>query len=159
MTAAPLVRVIGVGQRYRGDDAVGLLVAEQVRKLAPDGVDVLTASSDALALLAAFEDVAACIAIDSAQRGGAPGAVLRLEADAVAATRAGAATSSHGNALAEAVALGAALGSLPRHLCIIAIVGTAFGIGDEVTAPVRAAIPAAVAAVLAEAESECMKPT
>jgi hydrogenase maturation protease len=143
------VRVIGVGQRYRGDDEVGLLVAET---LVAEGLDVVTVSSDALTLLAAFEGADLCVAIDSAQHGGAPGAVLRLNADAVAATRAGAATSSHGNALAEAVALGAALGNLPQRLCIIAIVGTAFGIGDAMTAPVRAAIPAAVAAVLAEAQ-------
>lgn len=151
MTTAARVRVIGVGQRYRGDDAVGLLVADRVCELAPDGIEVLTATSDALALLTAFEGVDACVAIDSAQHGGVPGAVLRMAADRVAGMRGAAATSSHGNALAEAVALGAALGSLPRHFRIVAVVGTAFGVGDGISAPVQAAVPVAVAAVLAEA--------
>jgi hydrogenase maturation protease len=141
------VRVIGMGQRYRGDDAVGLLVAESVRASAPEGVEVLTEPSDALALLAAFEGADACVVVDSAQHGGAPGAVLRVGVDAAAATRV-AATSSHGNALAEAVALGGALGSLPRRFRIVAVVGSDFGIGDAVSAPVQAAVPVAVAAVL-----------
>jgi len=150
VTAAAVPRVIGVGQRYRGDSEVGLLVAELVRKRAPDGVEVVTAGADALALLAAFEGATTCVAIDSVRDGEKPGAVLRLEADAVVAARPGAATSSHGNALAEALALATSLGKLPEHLCIIAVVGTAFELGDDMTAPVRAAIPAAVAAVLAE---------
>jgi len=145
-----LLRVIGVGQRYRGDDEVGLLVAELVRKRAPAGVEVVTAGSDALALLATFEGAAGCIAIDCARAGGNPGAVLRLEAAAVVAGRAGAAGSSHGNALADAVALAISLGKLPERLCIIAVVGAVFEIGDDMTEPVREAIPAAVAAVLAE---------
>jgi len=143
------VRVIGVGQRYRGDDAVGLLVAERVRAMAPPGVEVLTESSDAAALLTAFEGADACLAIDSAHSGGAPGSVLLLGPDDVAAPR-GAATSSHGNALAEAVALGAALGTLPGRFRIVAVVGTDFRLGDALSAPVQAAVPNAVAAVLAE---------
>ncbi len=154
MTAAPLLRVIGVGQRYRGDDEVGLLVAELVRKRAPARVEIVTAGSDALALLAAFEGTSDCVAIDSVRVGGNPGAVLRLDAAAVVGARDGAATSSHDNALAEALALATSLGKLPERLCIIAVVGTAFEIGDDMTEPVRDAIPAAVAAVLAELERD-----
>ena len=150
MTAAAIVRVIGVGQRYRGDNEVGLLVAELVRKRAANGVEVVTAGGDALALLAAFEGATTCVVIDSVQHAEDPGAVLRLEADAVVAARTGAATSSHANALAEALALATSLGKLPGRLCIVGVVGTAFELGDDMTAPVRSAIPAAVAAVLAE---------
>jgi hydrogenase maturation protease len=74
---------------------------------------------------------------------------LHLEPSEVAATR-GAATSSHGNALAEAVALGAALGCLPAHFRIVAVVGTNFRIGDAMSAPVEAAIADAAVTVLAE---------
>lgn len=143
------VRVIGVGQCYRGDDAVGLIVAKHVRALAPERVEVVTESSDAAALLAAFEGVDVCVAIDSGRHGGAPGAVLRLHPTEVAATRGGA-TSSHGNALAEAVALGAELRSLPSHFRIVAVVGTNFCVGGAMSAPVHAAVPDAVAAVLVE---------
>jgi hydrogenase maturation protease len=143
------VRVIGVGQRYRGDDAVGLLVAERIRAIVPAGVEVAIESSDAAALLAAFEGTDACVAVDSARNCGAPGAVLRLHPGEVVATR-GAATSSHGNALAEAVALGAALGCLPRCFRIVAVVGSNFRVGDALSAPVQAALPDAIAAVLEE---------
>jgi hydrogenase maturation protease len=143
------LRVIGVGQRYRGDDAVGLEVAERVRALAPAGVEVMMERADAAGLLNAIEGADTCVVIDAAQHGGAPGAILRLDADLVAAMR-GAATSSHGNALADAVALGRALSSLPPRLRIIAVVGTNFRLGEPMSAAVQSAIPATVAAVLDE---------
>ena len=142
------LRVIGVGQRYRGDDEVGLIVAERVRALAPD-VEVMTESTDAADLLNVLEGAEACVAIDAARYGGAPGAILRIDADEVAAMR-GAATSSHGNALAEAVALGSALGALPSRFRVVAVVGSNFRLGDPMSAAVQSRIPDAVAAVLDE---------
>jgi hydrogenase maturation protease len=140
------VRVIGVGQRYRGDDAVGLEVAERVRGLAPAGVEVITESRDAAALLNAIEGADACVAIDAALHGGALGTILRLDADRLAATRGGAA-SSHGNALAEAIALGHALCALPPRFRIVAVVGSSFCLGDAMSAAVVAVIADAVGAL------------
>jgi hydrogenase maturation protease len=142
------LRVIGVGQRYRGDDEVGLVVAERVRALASD-VEVSMESADAAGLLSALEDADACVAIDAAQDGGPIGSILRLDADRLVAIR-GTATSSHGNALAEAVALGTALGNLPRCIRIVAVVGSNFRVGDAMSTAVEAAIPEAVVAVLDE---------
>ena len=142
------MRVIGVGQPHRGDDAVGLVVADRVRALAP-GIEVTTESADAAALLDALGGVDACIAIDAARSGGAAGTVLRLDGHRVVATRAGA-TSGHGNALADAIALGDALGTLPPRFRIVAVVGSNFRIGDAMSAAVEAAIPDAVAAALDE---------
>ncbi len=143
------LRVIGVGQRYRGDDAIGLVVADRVRALAPPGVEVTSESADALSLLSALDGPDACVAIDAAQHGGAPGTILRLDADQVAATRGGA-TSSHGNALAEAIALGRALDSLPPRFRIVAVVGSNFHVGDPMSVDVQSAIPDAVTAMFEE---------
>lgn len=143
------LRVIGVGQRYRGDDEIGLIVAEQVRALAPSHVEILTENADAARLLGAFAGADACIAIDSARGGGAPGAILRLDADRIPAIN-GAGASSHGNALAEAIALGQALGDLPAWIRVVAVVGSNFRLGDAMNAAVLAAVPGAVTAVLDE---------
>jgi hydrogenase maturation protease len=142
------LRVIGVGQRYRGDDEVGLIVAERVRALAP-GVEVRTEGGDAAALLSVLDGVDACVAIDAARWGGTSGSVLRLDANQLAASHGGAA-SSHGNALAEALALGRALESLPSRFRIIAIVGSNFRVGEPMSAAVQSAVPDAIAAVLEE---------
>jgi hydrogenase maturation protease len=143
------LRVIGVGQRYRGDDEIGLIVADRVRALAPPHVEVVTENADAARLLGAFEGADACIAIDSAIGGGAPGAILRLDADQVPASR-NAVPSSHGNALAEAIALGHALGELPARIRVVAVVGSNFRLGDAISTAVQSAVPDAVVAVLEE---------
>ncbi len=98
------MRVIGVGQRDRGDDAVGLLVAEHLRSAA-DTIDVVIGGADAAALLVQLEGAVAAIAVDCARGGGPPGAILRLPPD-LAGWPQSRSTSSHGNALADALALG-----------------------------------------------------
>jgi hydrogenase maturation protease len=151
----PRVRVIGVGQPDRGDDAVGLVVVEYLRTNAADGIDIVFGASDAVALLAQLEGVDCVVAVDCASGGGAPGNILRLERDTGSWPRKRA-TSSHGNALADALALGAALGCLPPRLSVFAVVGERFGIGEPLSAAVRMAVPELARQVLQEAT--CMKP-
>ena len=144
------VRVIGVGQRERGDDAAGLLLADHFRDVAPDNISVLIGAADAASLLAQFEGFRAVIVVDCARGGGAPGSILRLPAD-FAASPGPRAKSSHGNALADAMALGAALGCLPPRLSVFAVVGERFGLGEPLSPAVAAALPDLAALVLREA--------
>ncbi len=146
-----VVRVIGVGQALRGDDAVGLAVAERLRGEA--GIEVLCGAADGAGLLAQIEARPSAILVDCARGGGAPGDVLRLDPGVDAGIGS---MSSHGNALAEALALGAALGCLPAHLVIFAVVGTRFGLGEAISPAVLGAVPTAAAKVLEEAT--CMRP-
>jgi hydrogenase maturation protease len=135
----------------RGDDAIGLLIAERLRARAiGQGIDVVSGASDAASLLAQFEGAAAVIAVDCARGGGPPGTILRLPPDPKTWPRARP-TSSHGNALADAVALGEALGCLPERLSVLVVVGEAFGIGAPLSPAVRDAMPALAACVLREA--------
>jgi hydrogenase maturation protease len=149
------VRVIGVGHVDRGDDAVGLAVADRLRVEAGDTVDVRSGAADAAAVLAQLEGAAAAIAVDCARGGGSPGSILCLSAD-IASWPTARGTSSHGNALADALALGAALECLPARLTVFAVVGERFGPGDALSAPVRAAIPELARRILEEAT--CMRP-
>ena len=144
------IRVIGVGQHYRGDDAAGLAVAARLQGSA--GLDVHVGVPDAAWLLAQIEDQPCAIVIDCVRGGGAPGSILRLDAAAAAHLRT-ASTTSHGNALAEALALGTALGCLPTRLVIFGIVGDRFALGDAMSPAVVAEIPALVDLVRAEALS------
>jgi hydrogenase maturation protease len=140
-------RIIGVGQALRGDDAAGLLAAEAARALVSDGIEVMTESGDAAALLARLQDASAVVVIDSARAAAPPGTVLRLEAPFDLPRHA--ATSSHGNALADALALGGVLQTLPARLVVLAVVGEAFGLGAAMTPAVQAAVPLAAAQAVA----------
>jgi hydrogenase maturation protease len=146
----PRIRVVGVGHPDRGDDAAGLDVLDRIRARAPADMDIVRAASDGPALLAQIESLLHVVIVDCARGGGAPGAILRLDTASLAALPP-AHRHSHGNALAEALALGEALGCLPARLTILAVVGERFGIGDAMSPAVRAALPSLASRALEEA--------
>lgn len=151
--------VIGVGNPWRGDDGVGPAVAEVVRRLlddgnprdrTPDGVDVAPAApvdvtvcdGEPTRLLAAWEGADRAVLIDAVVTGAAPGTihVFRVGRDPLPT---GVATSSHGAGVAEAAALGVALGICPAELHVVGVEAASFtegaGCSPEVSAAVRTA--------------------
>ncbi|HID50757.1 MAG TPA: hydrogenase maturation protease, partial [Anaerolineae bacterium] len=56
--------VIGVGNIFRGDDSVGLVVARRVREAAPPDVVVLEQSGEGAALMEAWREAEFVILVD-----------------------------------------------------------------------------------------------
>lgn len=141
--------VVGVGHPDRGDDGVGPYVARELLAawsgVPPPGVEVLVWSGDPLGLLDRLAGVDRLVLIDAVVTGAAPGTVQRFAADAPFVTAP--AASSHGIGLAEALALGRALGRLPPAVEVWGVEATAFAAGAAMT-PAVAAAGAAVAARL-----------
>jgi hydrogenase maturation protease len=131
------MRLIGVGNRLRGDDAAGLLVAEHVREAAPAGIEVVSAPRDAAALLDALDGADAVVVVD-ALAGVDPGRVLRHDALAgpLPPTRD---PSSHGLGVAEAIELARALGRLPPRVTVYGIGAASFDVGAPPSVEVAAA--------------------
>jgi hydrogenase maturation protease len=121
------VRLIGVGNRLRGDDAAGLLVAEHVREAAPAGIEVVSAPRDAAVLLDAFDGAETVVIVD-AVAGVAPGMIVCYDARAEPLP-ADQDPSSHGLGVAAAIELARALGRLPPRLIVYGIGGSSFGVG------------------------------
>lgn len=140
---APDAVVIALGNRHRGDDAVGPELAARLDGRLP-GCRVVSGPLDALALVAAWDGARVAVVVDAARGGdAAPGTVHRLDAgDAAAAVRAKAITrcSSHGGGLAEALALAELLGRLPRRLVVLAVEAERFDAGSPLSPAVAAAI-------------------
>lgn len=140
--------VIGVGNSFRRDDGVGLAVAESVARLQLPGLEVLLTAGEPAAILDAWADVDVAVAVDAASTGEAdPGRIQRWTPDAMS-VRPG--TSSHELGLPQAYALGRALGRAPRSLVVLTVEMADAGLGTGLSAPVAAAVPGAVDAVLAE---------
>jgi hydrogenase maturation protease len=136
--------VVGLGQPDRGDDAVGLLVCGALEREEGVRVRALADASSLPAIWDGEDDVVVVDAVRDPSR--TRGSVLVLELrDGVGVPHEG---STHGFDLAAVVSVAAAVGALPRRLHLVGVVGDRFGLGAAPGSQVRAAVPAAVDAVL-----------
>jgi len=129
--------IVGLGNRYRGDDAAGLLVAEALAGRVPD-VHALENGGGA-DLLTLWQGQGEVIVVD-AVRGTGPGEIVRLNALETPLPREALGPAGHGFGLADAVATARKLGLLPRSLVVYGIGGEVFTLGATPSAPVLAAV-------------------
>lgn len=143
---AGAVVVIPLGNRSRGDDGVGPAVMDL---LMADGRTAFAVREprDAMGMLGCWEGASTAIVVDAAQSGAAPGTIHRIEhADGVVPKDAGR-TSSHGMGLAEALALGEALGRQPPRLVVYAVEASSFEPEAPLTPAVAASVPKVAAMI------------
>jgi hydrogenase maturation protease len=144
------VRVLAVGHPWRGDDAAGRLAAPLVRAVLSPAVELVETDGSMVELLDLLRGPDAVLVIDCVRGGGPPGARVRIDAHREAVPHSTSA-SSHGLGLAEAIALGRALGALPEVLVLHGVEGASFELGQGPGREVAEALPALAAAVAAEA--------
>jgi hydrogenase maturation protease len=133
------VRVIGIGNALRGDDAAGLAVARRLRDHAGGAVEVRVSSGTCGDLLDAWAGASDVILVDSVRSGSEPGTIHRFEGDAPL-PETPAALSSHAAGLAETVGLAHSLGRLPARLVVYGIEGARYTLGAGLSPEVRAAV-------------------
>ena len=142
--------MLGVGNAYRGDDAVGLAVAGRVRERAPE-LEVVVCEQEPIQLLDAWTGADLALLVDAVSSGAPPGTVHRLDATAEPVPATVFRGSTHAFGVAEVVELGRALGRLPGRLLVFGVEGAAFSAGDELTPAVAAAVEPLVEELLEEA--------
>ncbi|MFN3981827.1 MAG: hydrogenase maturation protease [Caldilinea sp.] len=71
--------VLGIGNRWRGDDAAGLLTADALRAQKLPGVTIIETTVVDPALIDAWQDVGRLIVVDVVMSGAAVGTVHRLD--------------------------------------------------------------------------------
>ena len=140
--------VIGVGNRWRHDDAVGLEVIDALRGRVDDEVALVASDGEPTRLLDAFAIAPNVVMVDAVVTGAAPGTIHSLT-DEELPTQMGIGQSSHLVQLVETIELGKLLDRLPNGLVLIGIEATDFDNGEGMTQPVATAVPAAAEAVLA----------
>ncbi|MEW6612442.1 MAG: hydrogenase maturation protease [Pseudomonadota bacterium] len=143
------VRVLGIGSPW-GDDRIGWLAAEALRPMVTDAaVEIRVLDRPGATLVAHLGDAEAVLLLDAVQGGGTPGRLHRVAGPAIAAC-ARAPLATHGFGVAEALALAAALGHLPRRLCLLGVEIAASQPAAAPSAPVLAALPALLDAARAQ---------
>jgi hydrogenase maturation protease len=132
--------VIGVGNSYRGDDGAGPAVIALLRAEGLPGVRLLECDGDCSALLDAWQGADVTVLVDAVSSGARPGTIYRFDALARALPREVSFQSTHAFGVAEALALGRALGQLPAKLIIYAIEGKTFTTGMGLSREVEPAV-------------------
>ncbi len=125
--------VIGVGNIFRGDDGVGLVVARRVREAAPPGVTVLEQSGEGAALMEAWQGADFVILVDAVLSGAEPGTIHYFEAHQQTIPARFFHYSTHAFSVAEAVEMARVLDSLPPRLLLYGIEGKSFAAGRELS--------------------------
>jgi len=142
--------IIGLGNEYRGDDAVGLVVARCLKEAAPEHARVLEESGEGAALMESWKDAGAVILIDAVHSGAKPGIVHRLDAHTQPIPTRFFRCSTHTFGVAETVELARALRQLPPCLIVYGIEGKTFEAGLGLSPEVEKAAQQVVERVLGD---------
>lgn len=148
--APPRVLVAGIGNVFLGDDGFGVAVAECLAQRAlPDGVDVVDFGIRGMDLAYALADgYDAALMIDAAPRGQPPGTLELIEPELDLDAAAG--FEAHGMDPVAVLRFARQLGALPRRTLVVGCEPQDLGDPDgagvhaELSAPVQAAVDAAV---------------
>lgn len=151
--------VLGLGNPLMGDDAVGpeALKAFEERYRLPEGVDVVDGGTQGLSLLDRVEGCEALLVADCLAVGEAPGAVVRLEGDALP-SRLSPCRSPHQVGLLDLVSALGLLGRLPGRLTVLGIEPQKIAFGEGLSAPIARNLPRLVEAMAAELASWGLPP-
>jgi hydrogenase maturation protease len=147
----PRLVVIGIGNRDRGDDAFGRVVAARLRGRLSGRVSLLEADGEGTALLDCLSKADGAILIDAAVSGNDPGEIHRFDAgEQLPAVKYG--LSTHGFGVADAVELARTLGMLPARCIVYTAEARSFELGAPLSPELLLAVEEVAAQVIADAD-------
>lgn len=142
------IRVIGIGNRDRGDDALGPLVVDALRDRLAATVSAVEHSGEVAGLLDLISGAGAVYLVDAAVMGLEPGSFREFDASTSPLPALGGAFSSHALGLSEAIELARALDALPSVCRVFAVEATSFEAGEGLSQPVAFKLPRVTQAVI-----------
>ena len=142
--------VIGAGNPYRGDDAVGAVFLRRICDRLPAGVAVVESDGEPVAMIEAWEGADAAFVVDAVHSAPYDERVYRFDAPDGPIPAETFRFSTHAIGIAETVELSRTLGRLPPRLVVYGVRGDRFAHSEELSPEVDAACDAVVERVLAE---------
>ena len=116
-----VIRIIGLGNHLRGDDAVGLLAARRLRQQVGDRAEVIEAEMMGVGLMELMNGASVVILVDAARSGQIPGTIHRLDASAGPIGVRVFLRSSHALGISDALELARATSVLPPRVIVYGI--------------------------------------
>lgn len=133
------ILVIGIGNMFRGDDAVGLILAERLKKQAPDHITIIEESGSGIDIMESWKNADTVILIDTVHSGTRPGTIYRFDASTTPLPSKFFCYSTHLLGIAETIELARALHQLPPHLIVYGIEGKCFNMGAGLSTEIEEA--------------------
>ena len=146
------IRIIGLGNSMRGDDAVGLLAAGRLRQGVVDRAEVIEAEMVGVDLVELMKGARVAILIDAARSGQSPGTVHRLDASTGPIGVGMFPHSSHALGLSEALELARVMRVLPETVIVYGIEVGNTEAGQPLSLPVAEALAEVVGLVIQECD-------
>lgn len=140
--------VLGIGNRDRGDDAVGLLVLDELGARSLENVDLMLGDGDPGWMLESWEGRKFAVVVDAVVTGAAPGTIVLFDASSTEIPASTRMSSSHALGAATSVELARAIGKLPERLVVVGVEADSMTLGSEITPAVATAIERAADAVM-----------
>lgn len=147
--AAPTTLILGLGNVLLTDEALGAAVLQALAPLAQADPDMLLMDGGTLSFTLAgpIGEAAQLVVVDAARMGQAPGTVRVLEGDAMDAQLSRHANNVHEVSLADLFDIARLTDSLPARRALVGVEPAVVDWGRELSPPVAAAVPEAVAAI------------
>lgn len=139
--------LIGVGNPYRRDDAIGLLAVRAVedRLIAP--FRQIQTSGEGTEIMQLLESAQAAIIVDAVNSGAFPGTIHSLDASSESIPSDFFNYSTHAFSVAEAIEMMRVLGTLPPHVVLVGMEGADFSAGEGLSEIVEGRFEALLDAV------------
>ncbi|MEU5872150.1 hydrogenase maturation protease [Glycomyces sp. NPDC047369] len=135
----PSVAIVGIGNKYRQDDRVGLAVVDRLREQGvPPWTRLAVCDGEPSRLVELWSFAVLAIVVDALEvRSPVPGRIHRLDVGAVAAGESPSA--SRGPGLGTAVRLACEVDRMPERLVVYGVEMDEYGFGMRLSGPVRRA--------------------
>ena len=133
--------IIGVGNEYRHDDGVGLVIAQALKQKSMPHVTIIEATGDGAVLIDTWIHYERVIIIDAVASGAVPGTLHQINVDERPLPTEFLTHSTHTFGVAEAIELARTLICLPPNLLFFGIEGEDFTLGPGLSASMERAVP------------------
>ena len=143
------VLIVGIGHRYRTDDALGCMVAASLQELNLHGVQCVEHDGEPASLIECWQQAESVILVDAVSSGAAAGTIYKFDLVTNPLPEDFNLYSTHAFGVPQAVELARALGKLPQEISFIGVEGACFDAGEGLS-PIVAAAKEDVVAELAQ---------
>lgn len=151
--------IVGIGNPYRSDDAVGWFIIDGLKKSSElvNSVTLVKSRGDVAGLVDIFAHYNNVFLIDACQIDAPAGAWQRVDARKQSVLERNPVTSTHGFGVSQAISLAKILQQLPETLILYLINGQSFAMDDKISSSVLANINEVLHSLVSEKEIQsCM---